>query len=851
MKTETRQKIRSLSKWLGPALILGLIAGAFALLHHELHHYKIADIRESMQAIPVSKLAACFVLTAINYVILIGYDLIGIRSTGHPLPLKKVAFASFTGFVMSYNFGSLLGGAVRIRLYSSFGMSSAEIVRMMIAIGTTFWLGTFALAGTVFIVAPPPIPDTIQIAAVGIRTLGCFLVAIVVAALIASHFWKKPVHWRGHELAIPPLPTLLTQLAVAAADLMIAAASLYVVLSDSITLTYPQFLGVYLLAVVAIVVTHVPGGVGVLELTILTFAAGMSKQEVVAGLLAFRTIYYFIPLAAAFTLLVGYEIRLRAEQAQKVARRAGRILGGITPTIVSMGSLLTGAALMFSGATPGIHSRMQFIRHFVPLPAIEVSHFLASLIGGALLILSRGLQRRLDSAWWGAVVLLATAIVLSLVKGLDYEEAAIAGVTLTALVVTRHRFHRRGSIVHPSWSPSWIVIVGIALLCTVWLALFTYQHAEPYSHELWWQFAFDSHVPRLLRALVGVTTLLLGFTAWHLISGRVRVTWQPVAADQLNEVATIVSNSTRISANLALLGDKLLLFNEQHSSFIMYGVQGRSWISMGDPVGPEETWNELLWQFREACDRYDSWPVFYQVEAESLPLYLDHGFSMLKLGEEARVRVPEFSLEGGSRKGLRQNRSRFQKESFTLEILPAGGVAPLLPELKSISDAWLAEKHAAEKRFSLGFFDETYLQRFPCAVIRQQDQILAFTNLWLGAEKEEFSIDLMRHRPGSQRGTMDFLFVELLLWGQAQGFQWFNLGMAPLSGIEARQLSPLWNKFASLIYERGNRFYGFEGLRDYKEKFDPIWSPKYLAARGGLALPRILTDVTLLIGRKR
>ena len=98
---------------------------------------------------------------------------------------------------------------------------------------------------------------------------------------------------------------------------------------------------------------------------------------------------------------------------------------------------------------------------------------------------------------------------------------------------------------------------------------------------------------------------------------------------------------------------------------------------------------------------------------------------------------------------------------------------------------------------------------------------------------------------------MDYLFVEMLLWGQAEGYRWFNLGMAPLSGIEARQLSPLWNKVAALLYRHGDQFYGFEGLREYKEKFDPVWTPKYLAARGGLALPRILADVTALIGRKR
>jgi phosphatidylglycerol lysyltransferase len=135
--------------------------------------------------------------------------------------------------------------------------------------------------------------------------------------------------------------------------------------------------------------------------------------------------------------------------------------------------------------------------------------------------------------------------------------------------------------------------------------------------------------------------------------------------------------------------------------------------------------------------------------------------------------------------------------------------------------------------------------------VRASGDVFAFANLWLGADKEEFSVDLMRYRPEGPRGLMDYLFVELILWGRTEGYAWFNLGMAPLSGIEARELSPLWNKFASLLYQHGERLYSFEGLREYKEKFDPVWTPKYLAARGGLALPRILTDLAVLIGRKR
>ncbi len=278
--------------------------------------------------------------------------------------------------------------------------------------------------------------------------------------------------------------------------------------------------------------------------------------------------------------------------------------------------------------------------------------------------------------------------------------------------------------------------------------------------------------------------------------------------------------------------------------------KGRSWITMGDPVGPEEERAELVWDFRELVDQYDGWPVFYQVAEECLPIYLDQGLTLLKLGEEARVPLPDFSLEGGDRKGLRQTYHRCQRAQVEFAVLAAEQVPAILPELKTISDAWLADKTATEKGFSLGFFDAPYLSRFPCAVVRDAGRIVAFANLWCGARREELSIDVMRSIPDSLPDVMEYLLIELMLWGRQEQYRWFNLGMAPLSGVDDRPLAPLWNRAVHLVYSHGDRFYSFEGLRKYKEKFHPVWQSKYLASPGGIALPRILTDLTALIAKE-
>ena len=282
-----------------------------------------------------------------------------------------------------------------------------------------------------------------------------------------------------------------------------------------------------------------------------------------------------------------------------------------------------------------------------------------------------------------------------------------------------------------------------------------------------------------------------------------------------------------------MLGDKKFLFSEKQDAFIMYGIEGRSWIAMGDPVGPEDQWDQLLWSYRELCDKYGGWPVFYQIESWHLDLYLDIGMTFLKLGEEARVPLPDFSLEGNKHKSLRYSHNKIQNEGCTFEIISAQNVLPLLADLKSVSDAWLAEKNTREKRFSVGRFKPDYILQTPVAVVRSNGKIIAFANILTGAEKEELSVDLMRFLPHGPDGVMDYLFIEIMLWGSQQGYQWFNFGMAPLSGFEDRALAPLWSRVGAFVFHHGEHFYNFQGLRQYKEKFDPQWQPKFLACPKG------------------
>ncbi|MCA1715981.1 MAG: GNAT family N-acetyltransferase [Actinobacteria bacterium] len=315
----------------------------------------------------------------------------------------------------------------------------------------------------------------------------------------------------------------------------------------------------------------------------------------------------------------------------------------------------------------------------------------------------------------------------------------------------------------------------------------------------------------------------------------------------LDRARDIVCAYPAAKANLALLGDKRLLFNYEKSAFVMYGVRGRSWVALGDPVGPPEEAPTLIRWFYQECVERGARPVFHEARAENLPIYENLGLRPLEIAEEGRVLLASFSLAGPERRNLRNAVRKAEKEGCTFEWAADVMDDPsLLPELRAVSDAWLASKHTREKRFSIGYFDEDYLSNFSLGVVRQDGRPIAFVTVWEGDSGEELYLDLMRFLPDVPRGTMDLLFVRLMEKAQAGGYAWFNVGMSPLSGPVGRAHHPLWGQVYSHLLRRGERFYNVQGLRQYKEKFDPQWEPRYLLAPGGLALVRALADVAAL-----
>jgi phosphatidylglycerol lysyltransferase len=830
----------------GPILVLLLLIAALWMLHHELKDYHLRDFVRSFTQIPAYKVALAIGLTCVSYAVLIGYDALGLYYLNHVLSWPKIATASLLSYAVGNSFGTLLGGStVRLRLYTSWGLSAVEIVRLSIILSITFWTGLFALAGVLFLIHPLPIPARFQLPMMSSAPLGLLFGALALAFLALCAIWRKPIRWRDWEFSLPPPRIAALQFLIAAVDLLIAATVLWVLTPASLELPLVHFLSAYVLALALAVLSHSPGGLGVFELALLVLLAPERPDELMGALLAYRVVYYLVPLGIALIAMAVAEALPHREKIGKAITHVSRWSTFMAPRFLSFAIFVCGAVLLFSDAMPIDKLRMEWIKEVLPLPLVELSHLLGSVVGVLLLLLARALMRRIETAYYVAIGLLLLGVLFSLLKGFAWEEAILLGSILLLFLPCRRHFYRKGAIFVRRYSLAWFIAVSLVLACALWLMQFAYKHVE-YKNQLWWQFTLEDDAPRSLRALATAVVVTLVFSASRLLSSRPPLPSRP-SAEEFSLARKLVEKCPRTSSNLALLGDKFFLFNEAKTAFLMYGVEGKCWICMGDPIGDESAYRELLWLFRERCDEGGRWPVFYQVDAEYLPIYVEMGLTLVKLGEDARVPIDQFSLEGSSRKVLRRRNKQLSEAGCEMEIVSAPLTDALLADLKRISDDWLSEKNAAEKGFSLGFFQPDYLRSQPVALLRHHGRTVAFANLWCGGDKEELSIDLMRYTKDAPPGAMEFLFIKLMIWGREQGYRWFNLGMAPLSGVDSHRLGPIWNRVAALAFRHGEHFYNFQGLRQYKDKFDPQWSPKYLASRGGAALPVILVNLTALI----
>jgi phosphatidylglycerol lysyltransferase len=835
------------ARWIVSALPLVALCIALWLVHRELQEYSLPQLIDLVFGFSPRVLLAALGLTLVGYLVLAAYDGIALHHVKRDLPWWQVLLAGFSSFAVSNTVGHALvsGGSLRYRFYSGWGVGSLEIAQIILLSTVTYFLANGTLLAASYLLTPAEYFDDRHLAGGYLHLVMWGVIAMLLGYWALVLGGKRALRWREHTITLPGAKITLLQSLVGAADLLLAAAVLYVLLRQHMEISFGIFLNAYLLAQVVGLFSQSPGGIGVFEGVFLYLLTGSNPSaHVLAALLVYRLIYFFLPLLIAGVLILLYELWER-EALRKRVMAPWLAIRPLLPVVFSLLMLAGGAMLLVSGAIPAQDDRLDWLGDMLPVGLIEASHLVASMTGLLLVVLARAVRLKLRAAYFAAAALLAVGIAASLLKGADFEEAAVLSVLLLLLLPAKAAFYRPSRLDRVGLPPQWALVVTGILGVAVWLGLYAYREVE-YSHELWWTFDLHGDAQRFLRStLVLVIAALVVLVFFFLRRSRYAPHLPDAAEMQL--ATALVRQSPYSNHFLALTGDKCFFWNESRSAFVTYVTTRRYWIAIDDPCGGPELLDELLWQFREAADRFGARLVFYRVRPELLPLYLDLGLSLVKLGEEAVTDLAGFGLSGKQRAPLRYVHNKLQKEGCEFRVLARDEVAAVLDELEAVSNDWLQAKHTREKGISLGFFDRDYLLRSDVAVVTRAARIVAFANLWRPDNRRELSIDLMRYASDAPRGAMEYLTICLMLWAQEQGYQGFNLGMAPLSGLEQRALAPLWHKVGNSVFRYGNEFYNFQGLRAYKDKFDPQWSPRYLAVPSTLDVPAVLLQVSTLI----
>lgn len=517
-----RAAVQTLLRYGTGLLILGLLVGALLILDRWLDRYSIGDIRRAMAGIGAVQLTWAVAAAAVSYWLLTLYDVLALHHLRRDLPYRWVAFTAFTSYAFSHSLGfaSIIGTTVRYRLYAPLGLGAVEVAQVTLFVVTTFMLGLAVVMPIVMLIDPTAL-KSLHLAPEAAVLLGGGALAVLAAYVLAGAWIRRPFRVFGHAIAFPRPSVAVGQLLLGLCDLSLAAGVLYLCLPGAEAVGYMDVVVAFGLALVAGIISHVPGGLGVFDAIVLvSLTPEMAGADVMAGLLAFRMIYYLAPLVLAGLMFGALEAFQARHRISGVSRGLSAAISPVVPLVLAGCTFVTGAFLLFSRATPDETLPAPF--SVATLPLVEMSHFTGSVVGVLLILLSHAIQKRLHAAWVLSSVLLAIGCAASLLKGGDWREAIVPGLIFVALLPARGEFYRRGAVLTQCLSPAWFVAVGVALASALWLGLFSYKHVQ-FSDELWWYFALHGDASRFLRASVAVGVIALSVALIHLVTAASRM----------------------------------------------------------------------------------------------------------------------------------------------------------------------------------------------------------------------------------------------------------------------------------------------------------------------------------------
>ncbi|QTX17565.1 bifunctional lysylphosphatidylglycerol flippase/synthetase MprF [Lacticaseibacillus paracasei] len=606
-------------------------------------------------------------------------------------------------------------------------------------------------------------------------------------------------------------------------------------------------LPLFMVANVIGVISMVPGGLGSFDVLMIVELGqlGLDSSAAVVWLLFYRLFYYVIPF------LIGAGLF-----AQDAGKRLNAYLEGLPVQLIrkaAFGFLVvflyfSGIMLLLRGVAPDLAFQNTLYQRLYPYTFLFLDRVTNVIVAFLILGFGRGIASRVKRAYWPTVIVLIVAMVASLREDNHLRFIVFLILVVIALILTRRELTRDRLAL--SWGNK-LIDGAVFGLTFIFYAFAVFYNAPAIHHR---------HVPDVFlfpsermffTTLIGVMLAALTvYLIFRYLSAPTKSLADPY--DEARLKAVVAKFGGNEVSHLGLMRDKSLHFYQvdgEDRVFFLFKKKADKLIVMGEPVGDETQVPAAIADFMKQADDQDMSLVFYEIN-ESLTMKLhEFGFDFMKFGEEGYVDVTTFTLAGTKRKGERALMHKFEREGYSVELLKPPFDDALLDDLQTVSDSWLDGR--SEKGFSLGFFDRHYLNQAPIAVVRAPDgKIVAFATDMPTGNNEVTSIDLMRSSADAPSGIMDEVFIHLFELAKDRGFKYFNMGMAPLANVGTSSYSFIEEKIAHLVYEYGYRFYGFQGLRSYKNKYVTEWVPKYVAYRKRTSLLFTLLQIMMVVNQK-
>lgn len=590
----------------------------------------------------------------------------------------------------------------------------------------------------------------------------------------------------------------------------------------------------FIIANVIGVVSMLPGGLGSFDTMMIgsLSALGVSPTIAAVWVLLYRVFYYFLPFFVGVVLFFS-----------EMGARINNFLDDIPKTIIHRSAQIIITIFMyFSGIMMIVYATIPNLALVNPLYVSLAPYTLfflgqlSNVIIGILLIgLARGVGSRVHKSFWPTVIILVFAIANTLWKeDFPLKLTLLLGFIIICLWLSRKGMYRQKLTY--SWGNAifdGVIFIGTFLIYSI-IGIYMSNHHLPSHGPIKMMNVYL--LPSQQVWLTGFIGIIIAFIILFLLYKYLtyaRIPWLNQPFDEVRIRNVIDKFGGNEVSHLVFLRDKKVYFYAEDSEdevIFMYKQKANKLIVMGEPIGNQDKLDAAIDQFMSDADKADFTLVFYEV-GESLTMLLhEKGFDFIKAGEEGHVNLTDFSLAGKRHRGERALMHKFDREGYHFEVLDPPFPKEQMDEFKRISDEWLNGRD--EKGFSLGFFDPYYLNQAPIAVIRDKEgKIVAFANIMPTGDRVMTSVDLMRSENDAPSGIMDGIFIHLFKYSQDEGYKWFNLGMAPLANVGESKFSFINEKIAHLIYQYGDAFYSFQGLRSYKQKYVDNWVSKYFVYR--------------------